>query len=70
MKRTLALLLSILVILPLLASCGRRKLNEPIELIVANDIHYVSPPFFPRTAALPRARSIRATASSSITFPT
>ena len=43
MKRTLSLLLSILLLLPSLASCGRRKLDEPIEFIIANDIHYISP---------------------------
>ena len=43
MKRTLSLLLSILLLLPSLASCGRRKLEEPIEFIIANDIHYISP---------------------------
>lgn len=43
MKKTLAILLSVVIILPLLASCGRKKLDEPIELIVANDIHYISP---------------------------
>ena len=43
MKRTLSLLLSILLLLPSLASCGRRKLAEPIEFIIANDIHYISP---------------------------
>ncbi len=43
MKRKLALLLSAVILLPLLASCGRRKLDEPIELIIANDIHYISP---------------------------
>ncbi|MBR6578751.1 MAG: metallophosphoesterase [Clostridia bacterium] len=43
MKRTLSLLLSLLLLLPSLASCGRRKLDEPIEFIIANDIHYISP---------------------------
>ena len=43
MKRTLSLLLSILLLLPSLASCGRQKLDEPIEFIIANDIHYISP---------------------------
>ena len=43
MKRALSLLLSILLLLPSLASCGRRKLDEPIEFIIANDIHYISP---------------------------
>ena len=43
MKRTLSFLLSILLLLPCLASCGRQKLDEPIELIIANDIHYISP---------------------------
>ena len=43
MKRTLSLLLSILLLLLSLASCGRRKLDEPIEFIIANDIHYISP---------------------------
>lgn len=43
MKRTLSLLLSILLLLPSLASCGRRKLEDPIEFIIANDIHYISP---------------------------
>ncbi len=43
MKRTLSFLLSILLLLPSLASCGRRKLEEPIEFIIANDIHYISP---------------------------
>ena len=43
MKRTLSLLLSILLLLPSLASCGRRKLDEAIEFIIANDIHYISP---------------------------
>ncbi|MBR4062604.1 MAG: metallophosphoesterase [Clostridia bacterium] len=43
MKRTLSLLLSILLLLPSLASCSRRKLDEPIEFIIANDIHYISP---------------------------
>lgn len=43
MKRTLSLLLSILLLLPSLASCGRRKLEAPIEFIIANDIHYISP---------------------------
>jgi len=43
MKRTLSLLLSILLLLPSLACCGRRKLEEPIEFIIANDIHYISP---------------------------
>lgn len=43
MKRTLSLLLSLLLLLPSLASCGRRKLEEPIEFIIANDIHYISP---------------------------
>lgn len=26
-----------------LASCGRQRLEEPIELIIANDLHYISP---------------------------
>lgn len=52
MKRTLALLLSILAILPLLASCGSRKLDEPIELIVANDIHYISPSLLPEDGSI------------------
>ncbi|MBQ2715222.1 MAG: metallophosphoesterase [Clostridia bacterium] len=43
MKRTLSFLLSILLLLPSLASCGRRKLEAPIEFIIANDIHYISP---------------------------
>ncbi len=43
MKRTLSFLLSILLLLPCLASCGRQKLDEPIEFIIANDIHYISP---------------------------
>ena len=43
MKRTLSFLLSILLLLSSLASCGRRKLEEPIEFIIANDIHYISP---------------------------
>ena len=43
MKRTLSFLLSILLLLPSLASCGKRKLDEPIEFIIANDIHYISP---------------------------
>lgn len=42
MKRTLSFLISILLLLPCLASCGRQKLDEPIELIIANDIHYIS----------------------------
>lgn len=43
MKRTLSLLLSILLLLPCLISCSRQKLDEPIEFIIANDIHYISP---------------------------
>ncbi len=43
MKRTVALILSLVTLLQLFASCGARKLNEPVELIIANDIHYIFP---------------------------
>ncbi len=43
MKRKFSFLLSLLMLLPSLASCGRQKLDEPIEFIIANDIHYISP---------------------------
>ncbi len=43
MKRKLSFILSLLMLLPSLASCGRQKLDEPIEFIIANDIHYISP---------------------------
>ncbi len=50
MKKTLSFLISILLLLPCLASCGRQKLDEPIELIIANDIHYISPTLVDYTA--------------------
>ena len=44
MKRKItASLLCLFLLLTALASCGRRKLEEPIEFIIANDIHYISP---------------------------
>ncbi len=46
MKRKL-IFISVFVLLLscalLLSSCGRAELSEPIELVVANDIHYISP---------------------------
>ncbi len=42
-QKIFALLLALLMILPVFASCGRQKLDEPIEFIIANDIHYISP---------------------------
>jgi len=43
MKKFIALFLAAVILLPILASCGRKKLDEPIEFIIANDIHYISP---------------------------
>lgn len=43
MKKATALLLCLLLLASSLASCGARKLDEPVELIIANDIHYISP---------------------------
>ena len=43
MKKTTALLLGLLLLISSLTSCGARKLEEPVELIIANDIHYISP---------------------------
>ncbi|MBR4034034.1 MAG: hypothetical protein IKJ04_04440, partial [Clostridia bacterium] len=43
MKRYLALILTVVMLLPLIASCGPKRLDEPVELIIANDIHYISP---------------------------
>lgn len=44
MKRKLtSALLCLMMLMTALASCGRRKLDEPIEFIIANDIHYISP---------------------------
>lgn len=38
-----ASLLCLFILMTALVSCGRRKLDEPIEFIIANDIHYISP---------------------------
>lgn len=43
MKKAIALLICLLVLISYLASCGPRRLDEPVELIIANDIHYISP---------------------------
>ncbi len=43
MKKALSLLLALLMLSVILVSCGRKKLDEPIEFIIANDIHYISP---------------------------
>lgn len=50
MKKYILLTLSLLMLLPIMTGCGRKKLDEPIELIIANDIHYISPTLVDYTA--------------------
>ena len=50
MKKYISLVLSLLLLIPIMTGCGRKKLEEPIELIIANDIHYISPTLVNYTA--------------------
>ena len=50
MKKYISLVLSLLLLIPIMTGCGRKKLDEPIELIIANDIHYISPTLVNYTA--------------------
>lgn len=50
MKKYISPALSLLLLLIIMTGCGRKKLDEPIELIIANDIHYISPTLVDYTA--------------------